>query len=386
MKLFFYELKKSVFKRSVFIIIIVFSIINIYKINELNNNRTFINQNGVHSILKAYNDKIYPKIKGKMTQESIDFIKSETARLEGLVGQRSYNTDEEDPSTYTGHVCGDYNLFKYTVSEQFVYAYTYPNTIRQTYEKALNNIEFYKQVGNNFEVRKNTQIKTLFFGREILEFRNTQNAIHIFDYRFSSLMIMLLLVFVLSSTFSEEKANGTIRLIKSTGQLKSVFHAKQRMSVVFVFFITAWFTIIDTISFGIIYNIDGWLNPIYSVMSYQYSPVNSSILGAVFISFAMKFCFFLLFSQAILFLSSLFKNIGLSFALSFVILLCLILMSDINTLGNPTTLLKPNLYFSAFSYVNVLGFAMPILPFSIFLSLFIALIIYLCNLIRSRHV
>lgn len=385
MKLFFYEFKKSILKPSVFIVILVFSIVNVYKLYEMRNNETFMNQNGSNEFDNAYIEKIYPQIKGEMTQESIDFIIAEINRLEKLVGEGMYNTDSLSPNTYTGYVYGDYNLLNDTVSDQFVYAYTYTNTIGDMYEQAKDNIAFFENVGNEYQLSRNERIKTLFFGREITELKNVQNAIHIFDYRFSSLIILLLVIFVLSPAFSQEHSNGMNRLIKSAGRKATIFHAKHRMSLIFIILITAWFCFLDTLTLGILYRIDGWQSPIYTIMIYQYSPVNISIIGAVFISFLMKLCFFLLFSQLVMFISAISKNMAVSFVLSMLLVLCVVFFSDFNILQNPVTLLKPNLFLVMFSYINIGGMAFASLPLSIISCLCLSGIVYICNRIRSHY-
>ena len=388
MTLIGYEFRKTLYKKIILVFLLLFTIVNSYKIYEGGNKKPAdIGYKNYNRGFEEAFQKIYPKIQGEMSQEKIDFIIAEKNRLGTLVANKEYDTQNINPDTYTGYIFGDYNFFYDVVYKQYNYTFTYPNTIVEVYNKASENIEFFKKYNNAFEVDKNTKIKTLLFNREIKEFKNVQNYPLIFEYQFSSLLIMLMIILVCSPIFSEEYATGVSRLIKVSNRQSSIYFSKQIVAAVFTFAITLWFFLSDFITFKIIYKLDGVTNPIYSIIKYQYCPINTSILGALMISFLFKLLFFMIFTQAVLLISSYAKSNVVSVGLSTLLLMLVIFINDIVPARvNPVGLIVSDNYFEIFDYVNVFDRAVMSLSFTVIISVLLLALLFVCNTARRRKI
>lgn len=111
MRLFLLELKKTVIKRGVLIVVALLAAANIYNIYD--NYKTYESKNPT---MKGY-DKVYSRVRDIMTLEKIDFVVQEYLRLEEIVQSSQYST-EYNPKTYTEYTFGVRALF---VNKQYVF-------------------------------------------------------------------------------------------------------------------------------------------------------------------------------------------------------------------------------------------------------------------------
>ncbi len=224
MKLLYFEMRKSWLKLSTLIILIILSCVNVYKENEYSKtNSIFPNTNSEQR--KVYYELYYNKLSGEITNDRIQLIQDMYFPLAEECSDMQYSTDY-DKNKLTGYVFGDYYLFKKYIIPQVEYAYMYPQTSNVISKKASENIDFYNNFENKYEIRKNKIIYNTYKDRFIPEYRLTEWVSIYFSYDFSSLLIILMLILGCCSVFSSETEKGMDITINSINKRNKTINAK----------------------------------------------------------------------------------------------------------------------------------------------------------------
>ena len=142
-----YEIKKLILKPAVIVFLLLFSIINIYKIYE--HNRTVGFSSSKEEIVGL--NKIYPKVKGEITQEKIDFINAEIKRIDKEIAS-GHTLDYSPEDTYSGYIFIDKRIFSEIIVANYEHAFFYENKVFDIYNKTNSAIEFYQNYDNSYDV------------------------------------------------------------------------------------------------------------------------------------------------------------------------------------------------------------------------------------------
>lgn len=368
MKLIYFEMRKSWLKLPLMLLLILFILIDIYKIN----NDFIINDAAAGSEMLIRNSKpeLYQSMRGKITQEKIDFIKTNSDTLAKEVESFAFST-EYDESRYTGYVFGDYRLFDGTFKNDFRDIAMYANLSNRIAQQAYENIEFYEAHNNRYEQQKNIMIMNAYQNRSLDSYYLTQGSEIFFDYDFSCLLALFMIVAVFCQSFSREKEQGMHRLIAISAGAESTIIAKCVAASSFSAILSIVFTSVDWITMNSLYNLDGLTQPIYSLNSFEYSPFNTSVIGMMFNMLVIRFVVYFLISLVIMIISSLSKSSLLSLVLSFAFVAGLVLLQEnITSFLNPVEMLSPQKHLAEFQCVNIAGY--PI--YTIFASLLTAIL------------
>lgn len=340
MRIFFFELKKCFTKRSVIIVFVLFLALNGFKIVSLNEkSEDFFGYAEGKLLLKE-------EVSGEITYEKLAYVIEKKSELEKLVNERSYST-EFDENTYTGYQYGDYGIFK-EVYEDLDYAYHYSEKLEDVLIKAKNNLLLYPE--NSSEYRFNERVIKLYSGRKITSYYNTEGYEKYFSYDFSVLLLLLLLVFAVSPVFSHEDETGmSTLLVSSPNGNRQTARAKLLSTLSFASVVSVAFAGFDFLCFAAVFGLKGLNNPLYSVKSFVYTPLNITIGQYILISALLKIAGSVLFCLGFLLFSKAVKKSAISilFAMGFTVLNAL--LNDFAFEGLklflPVSLFIPRTYF-----------------------------------------
>ena len=391
MKLFLFEIRKNILKSVVLIALILFSLVNVIQIYSLY--RTYAQFPG-EDYLKGRQEgrqaaytQLYQRLRGEINDEKIGFVVDEYARLKNIINEGRWST-EYDPDTYTGYIFGDYTLFKYELYSPMKESYHYKSYAGTIVSKALENIDFYKERNNHYEARKNQMIAGSYRNRAVTHFYNTNGYETLLYYDFSSLLIILMCILVLTPVFVNEKESNMqpILLASKKGKTPTLM-AKYLSSCVFIVCISLYFYGLDYLSFFLRYGLEGGGNPLYGIELFKETPLNTTILGHFFLSSVLKILGILTLSLFFLFFSSLFNSNLYPFTISIAFSFLLIYLSDfadhkLISIANPIALIHNRELLRVFDVFDILGrptmtYLVAIAVMLIYCTILIAITVYL---------
>lgn len=355
MKLVGYEFKKYILKPSVIAFVFLFLILNICKIFEiyfyLGDGRSVVS--GETNISEARRE-LYEKYGGKITDEKINALKKETESAQKKLEETGI-TNEPMEGFYTGYPFGDVQLLKYELIPAYEYAILYSNHSDYITSIAIENISYFAEA-SPYESARNKLIASSYINRRVDYCVKSDGFIKLFDYKFSTLLSMLLIILTLSPIFSGEYVNGSDKLIKATG--KRILSIKTKLITAFVFiaFLSVIFFAEDMLTIGLFYGMDCFEAPVFALKEYLNCPFCITISSAVLISFLGRFVFILCFTSVICALSSVFKSTVSSFISSIGFGALLVILSEV--LPKPidiTSLIYMSDFYTEFSVCNIFG-------------------------------
>lgn len=375
-----YELKKNYFKKSVIIILIVFTIANIWKCNDLKvNYGRFSHMNSVEI---AYRDLVNERLSGIITADKIQFVMKEYEQLAYIVDNTDYST-EYDENRYTGYVFGDYGLFRFYIIPDMEYAYLYSQYSADIVENAVENEKFYADISNIYQVKENILIQKLYQNRNIPSFYDTDGIQEFLSYDFSVLLSVMMIVLAVSSAFCMEKESGMYMILSTAATRKKLIKPKILAAIIYSLFIGTYFFVVDFIIFAVFWGIHGVFNPIYSLANFQYTPLNCSIFTFIAIRLLLRLVFTTVACLICLICSCVIKSSRLSFGCSLTITTVSIAMVDLfpSNIFNPAVLLNNNMVnsFRTIAVDNI-----PILSYYAAITVSVIYLLLLSLLLKRR--
>lgn len=387
MSLFYFEIRKNFFKRSILICLLILTLLNIYKINDTYRVYGRFSHESMSGVKAAYHKLYSDKLGGEMTVGKIDFVMEQYRLLSEEVEDFKFST-EFDEARLTGYTYGDYGLFKFYFIPEMEYAFTYKNTADLIVQNATENIDFYKEINNSFAVKNNELIVKSYENRQLTDYVLTEGWERFFLYDFSALLIMLVLLLGLSPVFAGENESKMNILLNTTrfGKGKTVC-AKLITSIGFITIICFYFFVMDLMAFFALFKMDGILNPIFSVKLFSLSPIAVSILEFLIINFILKTLAFCTIGGAMLLMSSLFKKVISPLIINLTLLLSLVFFSEIfgGSYLNPISLITNRELFVNFSTINIFSIPIPSFVAVSVLMLLLGLLFYSAILIKETY-
>jgi len=357
MKIIYYEMRKSFLKKSTLFVLIILTLLNIIRIYDLSRTIYTLTSGDFH---EPY-FRLYNTVCGELSDEKMSPFRARAKELLEMVRGHSYSTKyQPEKYEYTGYCFGDFNLYNAIIGSEITYCGTYPNTSNQIVNNAYNNYQIYKSVGNGYEAEKSAMIYKAYSNRNIPEYRATYWTKLFFDYDFSSLLCVIMLVFCLSSAFTNEKTSGMANLITAYGKSGNTIRSKIILASIYCLLLTVYFTVCDLLTTHIFLGIDGLNMPLYSSEIFQFSPYNFSFIASILLWIAQRFAALFVISLIILLISKFSPNLVISMALSFAAVSILIFLTGVSdSLFNPFCALIPSAYTKEFSVVNIIGKPVP---------------------------
>lgn len=367
-KLFCYEIKKNVLKLPLLFLLIGLAAVNLYKIRET---VRYVGSDGYTIIMKGEESpfqKMESAFYGEISSELIEKIQAYSDKMGAIIAGGNYDTENASDEFYTGYAFGDNNVIG-EIKEAVREAYMYPNSITELKQRADICIDFFNGK-NEYEVRKNELLKTLYDGRKISVFGGYEAVELYFDYEFSSFVIMIIMIFVFSAAFSNEMLTGTDKIIKSSGRAGSIFWAKHFSMYAFAAALTIIFSLADILYFGRFYGIGFFDQPLYAIPEYRFAPYNITIFGAIALSCLFKTLALIFVGEVIMIISSLTKNLGAAMTLCFAAIGAMIFANGyIPEFASPFTLFSAEKMLGEFKCLNIFGYPVPEFIVTILLTL-----------------
>lgn len=348
MSLFSYEIKKVFSKRLIWVFLGSFLLLDIVKIGMLYNDTI------VKDTLSDGRQAVIDEIKGPIMNEKISFVIDKKRELDDLVENRTYKT-EYDSSTYTGYQFGDSIVFD-KIYDDLDYAYHYTESLNKIKTKAEENLTIYPK--DSYEAAMSQKILDIYGEREIKNYYDTTGYEAYFSYDFSALLILLFLLVSITPIFSEEReVRMNLLILSSPNGKRSTTKAKLLAVATITFGVAILFILLDFLLFFFLFNLEGGSNPLYSLTSFAYTPLNVSILQYVFISSFLKLIGSLFFGLLYALFSSAFKSVLSSMVGAGGMLLLLVFCNDFVSLDSfkclsPISLLVNRTLFQSYTSLN----------------------------------
>lgn len=301
------------------IMLLIMSILNLYNIYS-DYSKNVHNEKNYY---KAYFE-MYDKVSGSWNKETIDYVVSEYERTKSIIDSGDFSTEPNQPNTYTGYIFGDYGLFEKIKSEMEM-MYRYNDRSAEISAKAKENEDFYKLKNNQYLSKTNTKIQKSFQNREIEAFYDTWGMTEYFKYDFSTLMILIIIIPLLSPVFAKEHETEMYSLLKITYNFKKLSICKMIAGAMAVFIVSILFLAMDLGTFTLLYHIHGLSQPIYSLPDYLYTPLTMKISDYIILNSIIKIAGFMILGEICLLISSAVKNEVIPFIFSFIITLFLVI-------------------------------------------------------------
>ena len=369
-KLMGYEIKKCFLKKSILLLLMAFTLVNLVSIyGTYRDDSNFDEFPRWKELYPAF----YRQFKGEMTEEKISSLLSLYRPVEARVDDRTASTAMDDPDTYTGNIYSDYYFLNWNFVKPMEYLYTYQMQAREIARSARSNLLFYSAVGNDYEYRKNQIIAGLYENRSVREFEFTGLYHSFVHYDFSILLVLLLSLYALAGVFVSEKESGMEYLLLTTRQGgRRTTMAKLIASTVFVSVVSLWFILTDFFGFAAIYGtFDGGSLPVYALENFEQSAVGMPLAEYAVVSTAVKILGAVIAGLIFLFLSRFFRSALFPYVLGLLTIFALAWFFGrysasshlILKICNPFTLLQCRTVFRVTEFVNFFG--IPVLTYQV---------------------
>ena len=377
MLLFSYEIKKVFSKKLIWIILMLFLLLDIVKVGMLYQNTIGSDPlaNGRQAVIN--------EIKGPITSENLSFVIEKKRELDAMVADRTYQTDY-DSSTYTGYQFGDSIVFS-EIYDELNYAYHYPNLLQKIKTKAEENSTLYPN--NSYETKRAQKILDTYSDRKIVNYYDATGYEAYFSYDFPTLLILLFLLFALTPIFAEEsEVKMNLLILSAPNGRKPITKAKLSAAVTITLGSTLLFLLLDLLLFFTLFPLEGGENPLYSLQSFAYTTFNGSIIQYAILSISLKLIGSIFFSLLYLLFSSVFTTALPALIGSGSVLFLLIFGNDFIPVSwlrqiSPLALFTNRTLFQAFAQINC--FQNPIDSIYLLLGVVIVLSVIMLSLILS---
>jgi len=366
-----YELSKLCFRRAILFAILVFSILDLMKIQDVYQSYSYLtNGSGEQSWNTVYWE-LYPRFLGKVTADKTQELMALYRPLDEKTADLTASTAMDNPDTMTGNVYSDRNLLDKYYVRPMKYFFTYQNTASQIAEQARENSSLYQAAGNVFEVRKNAIIYHMFAQREISEFAYTEMYNYLVNYDFSIALILLLCLYGVPTVFVREKETQMhLLLVTSPNGGFQTCAAKIIAVSVFATGITLWFSLLDFIGFSTAFHsMEGGILPVYAISNFVTAAVDVTLLQYVVLSAAMKALGLWTICMVMLLISMRWKTALIPFTINLSILLgliftgasCQFYTNAWSKVWNPYMLLSSRTLLGKTEFIDLFGY--PILSY-----------------------
>ncbi|MEN6315443.1 MAG: hypothetical protein ABFD25_14500 [Clostridiaceae bacterium] len=330
---------------------------------------------------------MHKKLDGVLSSEKADFVINENKRLKSLISDGTYSR-EYQPDSYTGYFWGDYVMINKYFYDPMKYMSTYSVNIDKVVEKAKDNIAFYEKYGNNYGKAKNEFVVKNYSKREIAVFYDSKPWGLLFDYNFSDLLILLLMLLGFVPMFANEKETKMNSLILASKNGKiNITLVKILSALVFVTFLVFVFSCENILVFKFLYGLNGHKMPLYAIEKYQYSSLSCSVSEFYFLKELLKIMGFFSFGMMIFMFSALFERVIYTYMLSALIMIGGIYVSGylasvefgkaFLSMLSPFTLLKGNELCMKLLDINILNHFFLKLNVTIFMQILIITMLFL---------
>ena len=293
-KLVGFEFKKILLHRSLLIVLLLFTLLDVWKIQDQWKSQSYFADSPGWAA--AYWE-LYPTYAGAITPEKQEDLDALCNPIFDKVKDWTFNRAINPNSLTKINDFSDYLFLSRFYVSPWTRFSNYAEDATRVCQAAAENVQLYHGTGNTAEVEKNAKIYLLFQNRSITEFCYTERDERMASYTFSQYLVLLLCIYLWILCIEREKESKMDEMLHtmSYGGVPTV-QSKIFVSASMTAFISLWFFLTDQIAFRAIYS---WCKsgnmPLYSLVDFTYTPLNITLKSYTVLSGLLRI-------QALLFL------------------------------------------------------------------------------------
>ena len=390
-----YEFYKLFCKRSILVVLILFSVINLLKINnEFHSYSYLADGNGSRSWNSVY-WQLYENYSGEITIEKINHLLSIYQPLADATADMTASTATGNPNAMTENVYSDRNILEKYYVQPMEYFYQYRTYASAVAERAKENALLYKEKGQTYEARKNSLIYHLYSGRSIATFAYQEMYNYYLNYDFSGILVLLLCLYGIVGTFvCEKETQMDMLLLTNLGGGKKTTLAKIAAATLFIMSVAIWFSLLDYIGFALSFGTtQGYNLPLYAVSNFSTAAVNCSLLQYSILSSVTRAIGVWTMSMIFLLVSMFWHNALVPFVADFGTALCLIITGaswshSSNVwlkIMNPYSLLTNRILYGKTEFIDFAGYPIQSFLAAIIFAVIVGLAVIMAMAVLSKR-
>ena len=361
-----YEFYKLFCKRSILVVLLLFSVMNLYKINSEFHSYSYLADGNDNRSWNSVYWQLYENYRGEITTEKINHLLSIYQPLVEATSDMTASTAKDNPDMMTGNIYSDLNILEKYYVKPMKYFYHYRTYALKVAEKAKENAAVYKERGQTYEVRKNSVIYNLYYGRNIKTFAYEEMYNYYLNYDFSGILVLFLCLYGVVSTFVCEKETQMDMLLLTNpyGGKKTTF-AKIVVATLFVISVSIWFSVVDYIGFVYFFGTaEGGNLPLYAVSNFSTAAVNCNLWQYSILSAVIRAVGVWTMGMVFLGISMFWRNVLIPFVADLCTALCFIIIGASQSylsniwlkIINPYSLLANRILFSKTEFIAFAGY------------------------------
>lgn len=352
------EYKKAYTGKLIIIFILVFLLldcVNTYRNDYLFKSREYMN-------IGRY--ELITQLEGELTDDKLTQISDKAELSRELTTSGGYSMEYDKDKYYSGYEYGDAQLWielSEKASALKEYSWWADGIALAAKQKGA-------ELDDEYYSRSNQQIAERFSEREITAFYNTDGFSPFFGVRFSSVLMIFLLMIGTCMSFTSDRETGMNEQIKIS--IKGGYQtsaAKIAAMMIFAVSISAVFFCCDMVMLFICTRPSGFSQPIYTVAGFEGSAFGMPIWCALLLIFILRTVSMCTLGAVFLFLAKLSRSTFSAFAKTvlFTVICAVLSLMLTSQTGkaicclDPITLLQPRQLFEGFNVVRV--FSQPVL-------------------------
>ena len=352
-----FEFKKLFMKKALMVIIAFMCLFNI--VNIVRHYNIYADTNSDEGMMNRARYAIYKVYGGELTEEKLEEIGRLTSQAQQILFSNSIVYDSD--KYYTGNSYADANLFV-ELGEEVERLTGYSDN----YSEITSQAEELLQVDyiNDYYQKINQRIIGIYGDRELTVLTNNSGISDFLDYRFSSVLCIILLILGTVLIFTADKDAGADVYLESSvnGKGRSAA-AKLTAASLYTLVIALLFFVIDLISFIVLLRIDGFDRPLYSLESYFSTPYTMPIWLFIIVYFLFRLLGLLCFTAVTSAITVILKTPVLSVITSFVFFIAMIILKTYCLSGtvrwanliNPLVPLTAPKYIKSYDIMSILS-------------------------------
>lgn len=361
-----YEFYKLFCRRSILVVLILFSVMNLFKIDSEFHSYSYLADGNDSRSWNSVYWQLYENYRGEITAEKINHLLSIYQPLADATADMTASTAKDNPDMMTGNIYSDRNILEKYYVEPMEYFYHYQTYAFQVAERAKENAAIYKERGQTYEVRKNSVIYNLYSGRNIKAFAYEEMYNYYLNYDFSGILILFLCLYGVVGTFvCEKETQMDMLLLTNPGGGKKTTFAKIIAVSLFVISVAVWFSAVDYIGFVLSFGTaEGGDLPLYAVSNFSTAAVNCNLWQYTILSAVIRAVGVWTMSMVFLLISMFWRNALVPFVADFGAALCFVItgasQSYLSNIWlkviNPYSLLANRIVFSKTEFIGFAGY------------------------------
>lgn len=353
-----YEFKKLFERKSLPVIFLLLCALNIFNIARSN---YIYNPDTEAGKMEIGRYQLYLNYKGEITQDKIAEIQYGARISEQMVQSGNYDKQYNPDKYYSGYAYGE-AMLRIEMNIELDRLLEYSLQTDEISEKAAGLSDEYGM--SDYYLKQNREIADVYQNRNLNSITNSEGLSKLFEYNFSDILIIILLIIGISHIFTVDKENETDVYLKSSrngGCISGI--AKLIAAAGFTIIICAVFFIIDLATFLIMLRIDGLEQPLYILSDFSSTPLSVSLWQYIILYFAAKLIGMLCIAFSVALIAVFAKKAIPTFGLSVLYVGALMFLKALLTNGtgeyinlfNPVSVLLFPELTKTYSVINLFG-------------------------------